>query len=191
MRTLVDDVSLTVTISSCLSRPRVTHLFSRSTSSTTRSYMKTLSMEHTPTPTYTLNGSLAFLDHTGHGSMVHFKVSRQRGHAGWHRAAQSLNNPMARPVEYSAVLLLPFTPYESLLCISNRLMYLVCACTWRTVFYIISPPLSPLQVITSRCPGPGDKRWLRSIGIGKLCCSTFRLQGLWPIYTATWLSLRI
>ena len=23
------------------------------------------------------------------------------------------------------------------------------------------------------------------------CCSTFRLQGLWPIYTATWLSLRI
>ena len=23
------------------------------------------------------------------------------------------------------------------------------------------------------------------------CCSTFRLQGLWPIYTATWLSLWI
>ena len=26
---------------------------------------------------------------------------------------------------------------------------------------------------------------------GDQCCSTFRLQGLWPIYTATWLSLRI
>ena len=75
---------------------------------------------------------------------------------------------MARPVEYSAVLLLPFTPYESLLCISHRPMYLVCACTWRTVFSITSPPLSPLQVIMSRCPSPGDKHWLRLIGIGKL-----------------------
>ena len=26
---------------------------------------------------------------------------------------------------------------------------------------------------------------------GDQCCSTFRLQGLWPIYTATWLSLWI
>ena len=145
MRTVVEDVFLTVTISSCLSRPRVTHLFSRLTSSTTLSYMKTLSIEHTPTPTYTLNVFLAFLDHTGHGSMVRFKVSRRRGPAEWHRAAQSLNNQMARPVGFSAVPLLPFTPYESLLCISNRLMYLVCACTWRTVFSIISPPSHPYR----------------------------------------------
>ena len=39
------------------------------------------------------------------------------------------------------------------------------------ILYHISP-LSPLQAITSRCLGLGDKHWLRLIGIGKLPLTT-------------------